>query len=119
MFDGPEEGAKKKWEELLRLAREYRFAEAEGFTRTQRFPDSVYGHPQHLLDRIRDHPFDWTLNTRIPWPFNNSNTYVISVLDGASIETTKIRSTEFPGNRAPRRLRAPDGLRWERPRPDR
>ena len=73
--------------------RQYKYAEDEDFTTPKNFPYSVYGNIAPLSRLPMPHT--------VYFPFNNSNTFAISLLDDVGIDTSKISWWEFPGNRKP------------------
>ena len=94
-----------KWDEIKQYAKSYAYAEEENFTQPANFPFSVYGHPAAVFYRKNSFweallPWGVSINW-LNWPYNNSNTFVISALDSAGLGSEFIDSKEFPGNRAP------------------
>jgi hypothetical protein len=81
-LDGPAAVVKPRWRTIEALARNYRFAEQEGFNGVfQNWPDSKYGTPTSP-------------------PFNNSNTFVFDTMRRAGLGVPPMNGVH-PGNRAP------------------
>ncbi len=108
-----------QWDRIRQKALTYAYAEQDGTIIPANFPNSIYEDPRTTLIR---HPHGLGLVVFMALPpalqlqqlvympylgkalssrWNNSNTFAISTLDSIGVDTSDVRTSEYPGNRAP------------------